>query len=95
MTESKSGTTKIWAIVVPCIIAALTFGYSIGLSIGISTSRPPFITAGAETQIKILSAAFDDMKSELKDFRITLDAQSTLLTEVATKVDAHMRQTKP
>jgi hypothetical protein len=89
MTDIKNGSTKIWVIVIPCLIAAVTFGYSIGLTIG-TYAHAPFITPGAEVQIKLLSAQFDQLQMELKSFRTTLDAQSVLLTTVATKFDAHV-----
>ena len=91
MTEQKNGTaTRIWAIAIPCMIAALTLGYSVGLTIGIATQRPPFITQGAQAQIDMLGSQFSSLQSELKDFRAALDGQSKLLTTVATKLDEHM-----
>ena len=90
VNENKNGLGKAWSIIIPCLVGAVTLGYSVGLTIG-TYAAVPFITQGAQIQIDLLRVQVNESRTELKEFRVIIEDQSKLLSLAIIKLELHIK----
>ncbi len=86
MTDNKGNEIKFWAIILPCVVAAL----SLGLMIGQNIPRTPYITEGAQTQIANMQREITTDNNRYETILNSLSNLNGQIVELKTKFDAHI-----